>query len=50
MEKSSLFDKFGQTIEPGRVIFHEGDTGDTMYIIQQGRVKITKELPMWTKF
>lgn len=44
MEKSTLFQKFGQTIEPGRVIFNEGDPGDTMYIIQQGRVKITKRV------
>lgn len=44
MEKGSLFQKFGQTIEPGRVIFQEEDSGDTMYIIQQGRVKITKRV------
>jgi CRP-like cAMP-binding protein len=44
MEKSTLFQKFGHTIEPDRVIFNEGDTGDTMYIIQQGRVKITKRV------
>jgi CRP-like cAMP-binding protein len=44
MEKSSLFERFGQTVEPGRVIFQEGDTGDTMYIIQHGRVKITKRV------
>ena len=44
MEKSTLFERFGQTIEPGRVIFQEGDTGDTMYIIQHGRVKITKRV------
>lgn len=44
MDKSTLFERFGQTIEPGRVIFQEGDTGDTMYIIQHGRVKITKRV------
>lgn len=44
MEKGSLFQKFGQTVEPGRIIFQEGDSGDTMYIIQQGRVKITKRV------
>ncbi len=44
MEKSTLFERFGQTIKPGRVIFQEGDTGDTMYIIQHGRVKITKRV------
>jgi CRP-like cAMP-binding protein len=42
MERSTLFQKYGQVIEAGRVIFREGEPGDTMYIIQKGRVKITK--------
>jgi len=41
---SSLFEKYGQVIEAGHVIFKEGETGDTMYIIQKGRVKITKKV------
>jgi CRP/FNR family cyclic AMP-dependent transcriptional regulator len=44
MEKSSLFQKYGTYVEAGRVIFKEGETGDTMYIIQRGRVKITKRV------
>jgi len=44
MEKGTLFQKYGQVIEPGRVIFKEGETGNTMYIIQKGRVKITKRV------
>jgi len=44
MEKSSLFQKYGTYVEAGKVIFKEGETGDTMYIIQQGRVKITKRV------
>jgi CRP-like cAMP-binding protein len=44
MEKSTLFEKFGQVVEAGRVIFKEGDPGDTMYILQKGRVKITKRV------
>jgi CRP/FNR family transcriptional regulator, cyclic AMP receptor protein len=44
MEKSSLFEKFGTVFEAGRVIFQEGEPGDTMYIIQKGRVKITKKV------
>jgi CRP/FNR family cyclic AMP-dependent transcriptional regulator len=44
MEKGSLFEKFGQVIKAGRVIFKEGEQGDTMYIIQKGRVKITKRI------
>jgi CRP-like cAMP-binding protein len=27
--------------EGGQTLFHEGDTGDTMYIIQEGRIRIT---------
>jgi CRP/FNR family cyclic AMP-dependent transcriptional regulator len=44
MEKGSLFEKFGTVFEAGRVIFKENDPGDTMYIIQKGRVKITKKV------
>ena len=44
MEKSSLFEKFGTMFEAGRVIFKEGEPGDSMYIIQKGRVKITKKV------
>ncbi len=44
MEKINLFQKYGQVIEAGKVIFKEGDTGDTMHIIQKGRVKITKRV------
>ncbi len=41
---SSLFEKYGQVVEAGHVIFKEGEPGDTMYIIQKGRVKITKRV------
>ena len=41
---NSLFEKYGQVIEAGHVIFKEGEPGDTMYIIQKGRVKITKRV------
>jgi CRP/FNR family cyclic AMP-dependent transcriptional regulator len=44
MEKSSLFQKYGQILEAGRDLFKEGDPGDTMYIIQKGRIKITKRV------
>ena len=41
---NTLFEKYGQVVEAGRVIFKEGEPGDTMYIIQKGRVKITKRV------
>jgi len=44
MERSTLFQKYGQVVEAGRVIFKEGEIGNTMYIIQKGKVKITKRV------
>ncbi len=44
MDQGNLFNKYGQTLEAGRVLFKEGDQGDTMYIIQKGRIKITKRV------
>lgn len=37
-----LFEKFGKTFSAGTVLCREGETGDQMYIIQSGQVKITK--------
>lgn len=44
MEKSTLFEKYGTVVKAGRALFKEGEPGDTMYIIQKGRVKITKRI------
>ena len=33
-----------RTFPPGSVIIHEGETGDSMFIMQQGEVEITKRL------
>ncbi len=44
MEKGTLFEKYGTVVKAGRALFKEGETGDTMYIIQKGRVKITKRI------
>jgi len=44
MEKATLYEKYGTEIKAGRVLFNEGEPGDTMYIIQIGRVKITKRI------
>jgi CRP/FNR family cyclic AMP-dependent transcriptional regulator len=35
----------GRTYADGEVIFREGDKGEGMYVIQAGKVKITKETP-----
>lgn len=39
-----LFEKFGRIVEPGKMIFKEGEEGDKMFIIQKGKVKITKNV------
>ncbi len=43
-EKSLIFENFGRTLKAGETVCKEGDAGDTMYIIQQGKVKITKHI------
>jgi CRP-like cAMP-binding protein len=35
----------GQTYSDGEIIFHEGDPGDALYVIQFGKVKIIKRTP-----
>ena len=39
-----LFTRFGKKIPPGTVLFHDGDKGEEMYIIQSGSVKISKSV------
>jgi CRP/FNR family cyclic AMP-dependent transcriptional regulator len=39
-----LFSRFGRKIPPGTVLFNEGERGEEMYIIQSGRVKISKKI------
>ncbi len=36
--------RFGKKIPPGTVLFNEGDRGEEMYILQSGRVKISKRI------
>jgi CRP-like cAMP-binding protein len=40
----SLFARFGREYEPGDVLFREGESGDVMFVIQSGAVRITKEV------
>jgi CRP/FNR family cyclic AMP-dependent transcriptional regulator len=42
--QAQLFTRFGKKIPPGTVLFHDGDKGEEMYIIQSGRVKISKRI------
>lgn len=43
MAENVLYEKYGQTIKGGTEIFREGEAGDRMYIIQDGKVRISKE-------
>ncbi|RME29004.1 MAG: cyclic nucleotide-binding domain-containing protein, partial [Deltaproteobacteria bacterium] len=43
-ESEILFEKFGREFPAGTVIFREGDVGNEMYVIQSGKVNITKEV------
>ena len=42
MAENPLFEKYGQTINAGKTIFNEGESGDHMFIIQTGQVRISK--------
>lgn len=44
MSENPLFEKYGQTIRDGTVIFKENEPGDKMYIIQNGAVRISKQI------
>lgn len=42
--QEKLFQRFGKELPKGSVIFKEGDSGKTMYIIQSGKVRIFKKV------
>lgn len=39
-----LFARFGREYPPGEVLFREGESGDVMFVIQSGAVRITKNV------
>ena len=39
-----LFARFGREYQPGEVLFREGESGEVMFVIQSGTVRITKEI------
>lgn len=41
--QDQLFARFGRTYEVGDVLFRENEPGDTMFVLQAGAVRITKE-------
>jgi CRP/FNR family transcriptional regulator, cyclic AMP receptor protein len=42
--EQEIFEKCGRTYNAGDYIFREGDAGNEMFIIQSGKVKITKQV------
>jgi CRP/FNR family cyclic AMP-dependent transcriptional regulator len=44
-----LFARFGREIPAGSVLFREGEAGQHMFVIQSGRIRITKNLPTGTR-
>jgi len=42
--EQDVFAKYGRTYKPGETIFGEGEIGAEMFIIQAGRVRISKKL------
>jgi CRP/FNR family cyclic AMP-dependent transcriptional regulator len=39
---ASMFDKFGVDYQPGDILFCEYEPGNEFYLLQEGRVKVTK--------
>lgn len=42
--ESELFSRFGRQVDSGQVIFQEWEEGDQMFIIQEGRVKVSRRI------
>jgi len=42
--QSPMYAKFGKRIAAGTVLFREGDKGEEMFIVQSGKVKISKKI------
>lgn len=47
--EEQLFQRFGKAFPAGYVLFEEGDTGEEMYIIQEGKVRIVKRVDQGEK-
>ena len=41
---TGMFERFGETYAAGTVLFREGDAGKHMYVIQSGRVQLTRRV------
>lgn len=44
MSDDKLYDRFGKQMPPGTILFREGESGKEMYVIQSGRIRISKQV------
>lgn len=44
MDKEQALERHGKTFEPGTVLFYEGDPGSKLWIINDGRIRLTKRV------
>ncbi len=44
MADDQLFQRFGKEFAPGTVLFREGEPGKDMYVVQSGRVNVSKKV------
>ncbi|MBE9537271.1 MAG: Crp/Fnr family transcriptional regulator [Proteobacteria bacterium] len=44
MSSGALIQKFGKELSAGTVLFKDGDTGKQMFVIQKGKIKISKQI------
>lgn len=44
MDKEQALERHGKIFEPGTVLFYEGDLGSKLWIINEGRIKLTKRV------
>ncbi|HMA18950.1 MAG TPA: Crp/Fnr family transcriptional regulator [Thermoanaerobaculia bacterium] len=44
MADDQLFQRFGREFPPGAVLFREGEPGKEMYVVQSGRVNVSKKV------
>lgn len=43
-DQVQLYSRFGKKYPPGAVIFREGDWGEEMFVLQSGKVKISRQV------
>ena len=43
-DDTNLYQKFGHNVKPAQIIFSEGDSGDQMFVIQEGKVRVSKKI------